>query len=328
MSNRLTATLGGSLVCAASLIATAHAAPPPHGVVERHQLANSAALGRPVAYTLYRPAGAPAPGTRWPVLYLLHGGGGGADDWLDQGKIAETLDGKIAAGEIRPLVVVMPDGGGESWFVDNPDPGGAGNVEAALTDDLVHAVDQTLPTAACRTGRAVGGLSMGGYGAALFALDHPDRYAAVISLSGAIAPPIDPGDKERIERGQTFYDGAFGNPFDVKRFNADNIFPRVERDKDHADRPAFWLAAGDRDGLGIITGSAALHVALRKAGYETSLRIGPGQHDWNNWSQAIVPALAWLSPKLSDHCDTPTPAAFTGPAKLVPAKPQSGEAQK
>ena len=49
---------------------------------------------------------------------------------------------------LPPLVVVMPDGGGESWFVDNTDPDGAGKVETALSTDLVEAVDTTLPTAA------------------------------------------------------------------------------------------------------------------------------------------------------------------------------------
>ncbi|WEK49550.1 MAG: alpha/beta hydrolase-fold protein [Candidatus Kaistia colombiensis] len=297
-----------------------------HGIVERHQTASSAALGHPIPYSLYKPAEEPRAGTRWPVLYLLHGGGGGDDDWLDYGKIAHTLDDEIAAGKLPPLVVVMPDGGGESWFVDNLDPGGAGKVETALSTDLVEAIDTTLPTAACRAGRAVGGLSMGGYGAALFALDHPGRFAAVISLSGAIAQPIDPQDAARIKKGDEFYDGAYGKPFDVDRFNAANIFPRVTKDSDLPEKPSFWIAAGDRDGLGIITGSADLHVALRRAGYDTTLRIGAGQHNWANWSQSIVPALDWLAPQLRDSCP-PLQATAAGSALAQP-EPDRGEAQK
>lgn len=298
MLHRMSAVLYRSLLCGAGMIASAHA----NGIVERHLTAPSVALGHGIPYSLYKPALAPAAGARWPVLYLLHGGGGGDSDWLDYGKIAATLDEEIASGKLPPLVVVMPDGGGESWFVDNSDPGGAGRVETALSTDLVEAIDTTLPTAACRAGRAVGGLSMGGYGAALFALDHPDRFVAVISLSGAIAQPIDPNDAVLIQKGDAYYDGAFGKPFDVARYNADNLFPRVTQDASLPDKPSFWITAGDRDGLGIITGSADLHVALRRAGYETTLRIGPGQHDWTNWSQSIVPALNWLSPQLRDSC--------------------------
>ncbi|MCX5569173.1 alpha/beta hydrolase [Kaistia nematophila] len=323
MPQRMFAVLCRSLLCGAGMIGAAQA----HGIVERHLTAPSAALGHAIPYSLYKPAAEPAAGTRWPVLYLLHGGGGGDQDWLDYGKIAATLDDEIAAGKMPPLVVVMPDGGGESWFVDNTDPGGAGKVETALSTDLVEAIDTTLPTAACRSGRAVGGLSMGGYGATLFALDHPDRFVAAISLSGAIAQPIDPDDAVRIKRGDEYYDGAFGKPFDVERYNAANVFPRVDKDADLPDKPSFWITAGDRDGLGIITGSAELHVALRRAGYDTTLRIGAGQHDWTNWAQSIVPALDWLAPQLRDSCPPMRSTAAAGPA-LGQSEPKGGEAQK
>ena len=321
MPHRMTAVLCSTLLCGAGMIGAAQA----QGIVERHLTAPSASLGRPIAYSLYKPATEPKAGTRWPVLYLLHGGGGGDLDWLDYGKIAHTLDDEIAAGKLPPLVVVMPDGGGESWFVDNTDPDGAGRVETALTTDLVEAIDTTLPTAACRAGRAVGGLSMGGYGAALFALDHPDRFVAAISLSGAIAQPIDPDDAVRIKKGDEYYDGAFGKPFDVHRYNADNVFPRITKDASLAEKPSFWITAGDRDGLGIITGSADLHVALRRAGYKTTLRIGAGQHDWTNWSQSIVPALDWLAPQLRDTCP---PLQSTAGLGLAEPEPERGEAQE
>lgn len=138
---------------------------------------------------------------------------------------------------------------------------------------------------------------------------------------------MDPGDKARIQKGDEYYDGAFGKPFDVNRFNSDNIFPRVARDAGLSEKPSFWITAGDNDGLGIITGSADLHVALRRAGYKTTLRIGPGQHDWTNWSQSIVPALAWLAPQLRDSCPPEVQSTAIGPALSQP-EPQGGEAQK
>ncbi len=293
----------------ASLLATLIAVTVAHattasagGIVERNLTAESKALGRPITYSLYEPAAAPPAGTRWPVVYLLHGGGGSGEDWLDLGNIAATLDAAIASGAIRPIMAVMPDGGGTSWFVDNPDPGGSGAVETALTTDLVKAIDATKATVACRTGRAVAGLSMGGYGAALFALDRPQTFSAAIVLSGAIARPIPADDAARIAKGDAFYDGAFGKPFDVGRFNALNVYPRIAADAALPDRPSFWITAGDQDGAGIITGSADFHVTLRRAGYDTTLRIGPGQHDWTNWGRSILPALEWLSPRLADHC--------------------------
>src|SRR5439155_1609994 len=125
------------------------------------------------------------PGRRWPVLYLFHGLNGTERDWAEAGRAKETLDRLIEARRIEPLLVVMPMAG-NGWYVDNPDPGGAGRLAEAFAGDLVDHVDASLPTAACRAARGAGGLSMGGYGALLYAMDHPDRYAAAFSLSGSV----------------------------------------------------------------------------------------------------------------------------------------------
>ena len=128
-------------------------------------------------------------GGRWPVLYLFHGLGDDERAWATLGRAAETLDRLIAAGKLKPLLVVMPMAR-DSWYVDNPDPGGRGLVAQALSRDLVDHVDRSYPTAACRAGRALGGLSMGGYGALLYAMDNPRRYAAAFSFSGSLFRPM------------------------------------------------------------------------------------------------------------------------------------------
>src|SRR4051812_34738140 len=155
------------------------------GEVEYGLNAPSRALSGNTPYVMYRPATAPAPGERWPVLYLLHGLGDDERAWVMLGRAAETLDGLIVEGKLKPLLVVMPMAK-DSWYVDNPDPGGRGLVAQALTRDLVDHVDRIHPTAACRAGRALGGLSMGGYGALLYAMDNPRRYSAAFSFSGSL----------------------------------------------------------------------------------------------------------------------------------------------
>lgn len=271
-------------------------------VVTRDLTAASPALGRPIHYALYRPADAPPPGKRWPVLYLLHGGGPGEADWLDAGRLAETMDKAIAAGEIQPTVVVMPQAG-DSWYVDNPDSGGAGLMETALTRDLVRAVDKSLPTAACRQGRAIAGLSTGGYGALLYALDRPRQYGAAVSFSGSISPLIGPQMKDRIRRAARLYDGAFGKPFVAARFNALNLFPRAARLGVAAGpKPAFYMSAGDRDPGGIVQGTTELHLAFLRAKADSTLRIVGGRHEWSLWRRELGPALKWLGPRLDANC--------------------------
>lgn len=288
------------------------------GIVRRDLTAPSAVLGKPVRYSLYTPAKAPQPGRRWPVLYLLHGGGPGEADWLDAGQIAETMDREIAAGRMPPTVVVMPQAG-NSWYVDNPDAGGEGAMETALTRDLVAAIDRSLPTAACRQGRAVAGLSMGGYGALLFAFDKPTKFGFAISLSGSITQPIGPQMKDRLKRAKTFYDGAFGNPFKRARFNAWNLFPKARKLALRRYKPSVYLNAGDQDPGGIVQGTTEMHLALMRAGVESKLTIVSGRHEWALWRDEIGPALAWLGPKLDPTCGAAVAKASQAPTQHATA---------
>lgn len=272
------------------------------GHVERGLQAPSPTLGRPIRYDLYVPAAAPPAGARWPTLYLLHGGGPGESDWLDAGGLAATMDRAIAAGEAPPMVVVAPQAG-DSWYVDNPDPGGAGLMKTALTRDLVRAVDARLPTAACRQARAVGGLSTGGYGALLFAFSNPREYGAAFSLSGSISPPMGPQMRLRLKRAQRLYDGAFGAPFNAARFNAWNLFPKAARlGLGGSPKPAVLLDAGDRDPGGIVQGTTELHLALLRHKVDSTLRIVGGRHEWALWRRELAPALKWLGPRLDPTC--------------------------
>ena len=285
----------------AGLLAFASAGADAQGVVERNQTAWSPALGRAIEYNLYRPATPPTGGERWPVIYLLEGRPS-VSDWLDQGGLVEIMDRAIADGAIPPTLVVTPVAP-YSWYVDNPDPGGQGLMKTAIVRDLVATVDQRFPTAACREGRAVGGLSMGGYGALLFAIDAPEVFSAAISLAGAVSPPIDRNDVARLKRADAFYDGAFGRPLDRERFNAWNLFTRLRAlEKGAAPQPDVYLSIGDRDRGGLLQNTTRLHVALLRAGVDSTFRIGPGQHDWETWRREFATSLTWLGPKLDPTC--------------------------
>ncbi|HKH32693.1 MAG TPA: alpha/beta hydrolase family protein [Beijerinckiaceae bacterium] len=263
--------------------------------------APSAALGRDIPYSLYRPAEAPAPGERWPVLYLLHGLGDDERVWATLGRAAETLDGLLAARKLKPILVVMPMAQ-DSWYVDNPDPGSRGLFAQALTRDLVDHIDRVYPTAACRAGRALGGLSMGGYGALLYAMDNPRRYAAAFSFSGSLFRPMPDEEAARAGRPTHMFRAAFGQPFDARRFNRWNLFPRLPAYIAEKDRPAFYLTVGDNDFPRLKEGNIAFHRALAEAGVDAPFRIDPGQHNWTLWAAQLGPALTWLDRHLSPSC--------------------------
>lgn len=270
------------------------------GIVTYGLEAESPLLGRPIPYAVYTPFPSPAEGERWPVVYLYHGTTGKDGDWFTWGNLGPILDQAIADGKIPPLVVVAP-GAGDSWYVDSPDPGGFGLIDTAFATDLVKAVDARFPTARCREGRAVGGVSMGGEGAVLQALNHPDTYVAALSFSGALHKPLE-ADDMRERWIPDLYRNVFGTPFDKARFNAANPFTRAKSLLAITKRPAFYLTIGDDDFPDLITASADFHVLLKGMGAESTLRITKGRHFWDTWQQAIIPALEWLSPRLDAKC--------------------------
>jgi enterochelin esterase family protein len=296
----LAVRLAAALVAAAAFAAPGDASAA--GRVETSVAFDSPALGHAIPAAVYRPDPEhAAEGARLPVLYLFHGLGGRESDWVGAGDIAATLDREIAAGRVQPLIVVMPMAG-DSWYVD--DPAGKSRMATAFTTDLVAAVDARYPTAACRQARATGGLSMGGYGALLYAFDRPDLYGAAISLSGSIFAPIPEGAPLRPGPPVTVFGAAFGEPFDRERFNAWTLFPKVATVAAQVERPAVFLTAGDDDFLSLVDGTVRLHIALKRAGMDSELRIQDGRHDWANWKAAVVPALAWLSARLDPSCGT------------------------
>jgi S-formylglutathione hydrolase FrmB len=121
---------------------------------------------------------------RYPVLYLLHGTSGGAADWTKLGDAEQTTTGK-------PLIVVMPDialgddGGGwcTNWFNDGHH--GLPEWETFHIDQLIPWVDHNLRTISNRDGRAIAGLSQGGFCSMSYAARHPDLFETALSFSGA-----------------------------------------------------------------------------------------------------------------------------------------------
>lgn len=280
----------------------------------------SAALDADLPAIVYQPDGTP-PANGWPVLYLLHGHDGDEKSWRDLGDIQATLDRLIADKTIRPLLVVMP-GVGNSWYVDSGAVGGPGDFETAVVHDLRRAVEAKYPVRKDREGRAVAGLSMGGFGALHLAYAHEDLYGAVASMSGAIwqnVPTEDldktPNDLKLIQDSAFFhrvnrdtittgvvlpstgdhFSGSFGTPFDARLFNEKNVFTLVAQHiAESDDLPATYLTVGDDDGFHLWRGAVALHETLQADNRTSELRITDGDHVWSLWKTSIVDVLEFI----------------------------------
>ncbi len=232
--------------------------------------------------------------TRYPVLYLLHGVTGHYSDWVTHSNVADY------AAQYR-LIVVMPEGN-NGWYTDST-TAPADKYETYILKELIPDVQRHYRTIEARYGRAVAGLSMGGYGALKFGLKFPDMFVFAGSMSGALGAPAwtendlkDPG----AIRDSVL--GVFGGAGSQSR-KANDIFeivrglapPRV------ASLPYFYLDCGTEDGL--ISFSQQFVALLRDKKIAHEYRELPGNHNWAYWDQQ-VPEVLKLATK---HLRMPPP---------------------
>jgi enterochelin esterase family protein len=247
---------------------------------------------------VYTPAGYRSGATRYPVLYLLHGGGGDEEAWTSMGRTPQILDYLIAQGKAKPMIVVMTNGNADQTAAQNlvppaPRAGGAtGSPTAAsvlafpesLVADVVPYIDKTYRTLADRQNRAVAGLSMGGMHTASAALTHPDTFAWVGCFSGAY--PVWPGARKIVEMGTVA--PTRSGPGRNERLNmeaVDKLFPTVNG-KSAAFR-LFYVAAGlddfvlesGRDFLEWLKSRDIRYVNVETPGYA---------HVWPFWRVALM----------------------------------------
>lgn len=120
---------------------------------------------------------------RYPAIYLLHGFGDSIQNWTKRINLKNILDDLIKSGEIREMIVVMPNGTnayGGSFYTNSTV---AGNWEDYIYKDLVAYVDKNYRTIPKAESRGIAGHSMGGYGAIKLSMKHPDVFSAVYGLS-------------------------------------------------------------------------------------------------------------------------------------------------
>jgi enterochelin esterase-like enzyme len=223
-------------------------------------------IGDSFPYRVYLPPGyQSAPQKRYPVLYLLHGAGGNYTEWTDS-FLPEQADRLMVAHEIPPMIVVMPDDGGQTYWA-NWSEGGPRWADY-LTEDIVSTIDQRYRTLANAQSRAIGGLSMGGLGALNLAFQHPDIFGVV----GAHSPSVrlEPDPALWFLQGQTFWDN-------------DPVW--LAQNRPGLDSLTIWLDAGDEDIW--LPNIEAVHAALVDEGLHPIWHVFPGPHEAEYWIEHV-----------------------------------------
>jgi S-formylglutathione hydrolase FrmB len=243
------------------------------GELETKTLA-SAAVGREVKINVLLPDGySNEKDRRYPVIYLLHGYGGDYTEWQKVGIVDEAKG--------LPAIIVMPEGDKSFYVNHHGDPKALW--EDYLTREVVGYVEERYRTIARREGRAICGLSMGGYGAMVLGLRHPELFGAIASESGALGVP---GWSTSGEIGDRLTH-VFGPEDSPQRRDYD--LKRLLRDLPAEKRPDLYLDCGSEDILLESNRAFVAELAKQKAIYE--YREVPGAHNYPYWKRNVRAAL-------------------------------------
>lgn len=220
------------------------------------------------------------------TFYLLHGLGDDSSTWLRRTRIEWYV-------RDLPLIVVMPDGYRSFYTRPTEGPDFARHIGVELPSYLERHF-QARPE---RAARAIGGLSMGGYGALRIGLGHADRFCSINSHSGAVGwgefdRKTGPGAPASLKgRGLEFL-RELARIFGENPTGTDHdLLVLAQRAQAAGRLPELLLDCGSDDFL--IEDNRALHHRLTAARVPHAYREFPGVHDWDYWDLHVRDALAF-----------------------------------
>ena len=210
--------------------------------------------------------------TKYPVLYLLHGGGGDEDAWTTLGRAPVIMDNLIALGKAKPMIIVMTNGNANQAAAqgDSPilpvqearppaTPGGTpttGRFEESLVKDVIPYIERHYRVLKDKNNRALAGLSMGGMQTQTISNNNPDLFSYIGVFSMGLMN------------------------FNQSNTNVDDRGPKIEALKNSGVK-LYWIACGKEDFL--YDSVISLRETLDKHNFKYTYRESTGGHTWDNW---------------------------------------------
>lgn len=244
----------------------------PHGNVSAVWY-DSPTVGKRRRMMVYTPAGYDQGKTRYPVFYLLHGSGGDETAWLHQGQAAQVLDNLIAWGKAVPMIVVMPNGNVDEHAAPGSDQRGLvtptfaheqwmeGSFESSF-HDIMDYVDKHYRTIRKQSGRAIAGLSMGGFHSLYISANQPKDFGYVGLFSAAIRP------------GRDVHSPIY-----------DNLEQKLAA-QFQQDLRLYWIGIGSDDFL--YRSNEQYRALLDRTGHRYTYVESTGGHEWRNWRRYLT----------------------------------------
>lgn len=253
---------------------------PAHGTLLQESMVSPSLGGQTEPFYVYLPPSYNTPqgkNKHYPTMYLLHGSPGTYKDWINAGNANQTADTLITGGKIPELILVIPDGN------DQFAPSEWGNsynqqqlLETYVTVDLVKYIDQHFRTIPQPAYRAIGGLSMGGFGAMNIAVHHPDVFGTVMALGGYYQ-----ADSTASVWG--------GNADYLAQNSPIEFLPNNQQ----AWKLHIFLGAGTQDQPYYNDTMQFAH-ELNTLSIPYHLDLEQGSHEWSVWQTQLYNALLWI----------------------------------
>ena len=220
---------------------------------------DSSLLGMNRRLTVYTPYGYENSNKKYPVLYLLHGGGGDEEAWSSMGRAAQILDNLIEQGKAVPMIVVMPNGnpgqqaantmGLPVKQIDTRAPENANLFVKSLVTEIIPFIEKEYRAIPKKASRAISGLSMGGGHTFAATTLYPDVFDYIL--------PTSAGARE-----------------------SDQLDAQLQGIK-KAGYKLYRIGCGTSDFA--YPGNEVLDKALTRNGMEHTFFQSTGGHEWKNW---------------------------------------------
>ncbi len=221
----------------------------------------------------------------YPVLYLLHGGGGTHVDWPTQGRLADVANPLIEANQVSEMIIVCPEAGKTFMnYFNNPD----WMYEDYFFQELIPHIESTYRVIADKDHRAIAGLSMGGQGTVVYASHHPEMFCAAYTMSGY------------LYRHDNLFWIDFNDPVQgkvhqlVEDNNCVKFVQNAATEKIEAMKTVKWfIDCGDDDFT--FKANTEFVLAMAEAGIPYQFRVRDGGHTWEYWHTALYNVLPFVS---------------------------------
>lgn len=243
----------------------------PHGTVT-YRWYDSPGNDKKRRLAVYTPPAYETSDASYPVLYLLHGIGGDEEAWLGLGRTAQILDNLIAEGKAEPMIVVMPNG--NVFQAAAPGYSSAGLVQPTFMlpntmdgkfeetfADVMTFVESQYRTQETKEGRAIAGLSMGGYHTTYISQHYPNTF----DYMGLFSPALNDNPANRSD--SPVYEG---------------LSEKLRQQKENGYQ-LYWIAVGETDFPILLQGIDNHRKAMEGIDMSYKFKLTAGGHTWKNW---------------------------------------------